>query len=59
VWVHRNPLFILSALAGMVGVQLLATGIVAELIIRTYFESQGKRAYSVASRAGFDDETRR
>jgi glycosyltransferase involved in cell wall biosynthesis len=59
VWVHRNPLFILSALAGMVGVQLLATGIVAELIIRTYFESQGKRAYSVASRAGFEDETRR
>ena len=59
VWVHRNPLFILAALAGLVGVQLLATGIVAELIIRTYFESQGKRAYSVASRAGFDEESRR
>jgi glycosyltransferase involved in cell wall biosynthesis len=59
IWVHRNPLFILSALAGLVGVQLLATGIVAELIIRTYFESQGKRAYSVAGRVGFDDGARR
>ncbi|HEY1697572.1 MAG TPA: glycosyltransferase family 2 protein [Polyangiaceae bacterium] len=58
VWVHRNPLFILSALAGLVGVQLLATGIVAELIIRTYFESQGKRAYSIAGRVGFDGERR-
>jgi glycosyltransferase involved in cell wall biosynthesis len=59
VWVHRNPLFILSAVAGLVGVQLLSLGIVAELVIRTYFESQDKRAYSVASRAGFDDEARR
>jgi hypothetical protein len=55
-WVHRNPLFILAVMAGLVGVQFLATGIIAELIIRTYYESQGKRAYSVAARAGFDDE---
>ena len=58
VWVHRNPLFIIAALAGLVGVQLLATGIVAELIIRTYFESGGKRAYSIKGRAGFDGERR-
>lgn len=59
VWVHRNPLFILAAVAALVGVQLLATGIVAELIIRTYFESQDKRAYSIKGRAGFGDEARR
>jgi glycosyltransferase involved in cell wall biosynthesis len=58
VWVHRNPLFILAAIAGLIGVQLLATGLLAELIIRTYYESQDKRAYSVASRAGFDRVTR-
>jgi glycosyltransferase involved in cell wall biosynthesis len=57
IWVHRNPLFILAVMAGLVGVQLLATGIIAELIIRTYYESQDKRAYSIAARAGFDDET--
>jgi hypothetical protein len=59
VWVHRNPLFILAVMAALVGVQLLATGIVAELVIRTYYESQGKRAYSIKGRAGFDDEARR
>ncbi len=59
VWVHRNPLFILAVVAALVGVQLLATGIVAELIIRTYYESQGKRAYSVKGRGGFGDEARR
>jgi dolichol-phosphate mannosyltransferase len=58
VWVHRNPLFILAAMAALVGVQLLATGLVAELIIRTDFESRGKGSYSVASRVGFDDEAR-
>jgi glycosyltransferase involved in cell wall biosynthesis len=57
VWVHRNPLFILAVMAILVGVQLLATGIIAELIIRTYYESQGKRAYSISASAGFDDET--
>ena len=58
VWVHRNPLFILSVVAALVGVQLLATGIIAELIIRTYYESQNKRAYSIKGRAGFGDEAR-
>jgi glycosyltransferase involved in cell wall biosynthesis len=54
VWVHRNPLFILAVMSALVGVQLLATGLVAELIIRTYYESADRRAYSIASRAGFD-----
>jgi glycosyltransferase involved in cell wall biosynthesis len=60
VWVHRNPLFLLAAMAGLVGVQLLATGLVAELIIRTNAESRGgASSYSVASREGFGDEARR
>jgi glycosyltransferase involved in cell wall biosynthesis len=52
VWVHRNPLFLLAAMAALVGVQLLATGLVAELIVRT--GAQGRGSYSVASREGFD-----
>jgi glycosyltransferase involved in cell wall biosynthesis len=53
-WVHRNPLFIIAVMAALVAVQLMATGIIAELIIRTYYESQDKRTYSVAGRVGFD-----
>jgi glycosyltransferase involved in cell wall biosynthesis len=55
VWVHRNPLFLVAVMGTLVGVQLLATGLIAELIIRTYYESQDKRAYSIASRAGFEE----
>ncbi len=55
IWVHRNPLFLVAAMGMLVGVQLLATGLIAELIIRTYYESQGKRAYSIAGSAGFEE----
>jgi glycosyltransferase involved in cell wall biosynthesis len=55
VWVHRNPLFLVGVMGTLVGVQLIATGLIAELIIRTYYESQDKRAYLIAGRAGFED----
>jgi glycosyltransferase involved in cell wall biosynthesis len=54
VWVHRNPLFLIGVMATLVAVQLMGTGLLAELIIRTYYESQDKQTYSVASRTGFD-----
>jgi glycosyltransferase involved in cell wall biosynthesis len=54
IWVHRNPLFVIAVMAALVAVQLMATGLIAELIIRTYYESQGKRTYSIAGHAGFD-----
>ena len=53
VWVHRNPLFLISITCALMGMQSIGTGILAELIVLTYFESQGKTAYSIASRAGF------
>jgi glycosyltransferase involved in cell wall biosynthesis len=56
VWVHRNPLFILAAISGLLGGQFLGTGIVAELLMRTYFESQRKPAYTVEARLGFPAE---
>ena len=31
----------------VVGIQLLSTGLVADLLFRTYYESQDKRAYSI------------
>jgi hypothetical protein len=38
------------------GMQSIGTGILAELLVRTYFESQAKTPYSIASRAGFERE---
>ncbi len=42
---HRNPLLLLSVFVFVVGVQFILSGLVAELIVRTYHESQGKRTY--------------
>ncbi len=42
---HRNPLLLLSILFLVVGVQFILIGLVAELIVRTYHESQGKPTY--------------
>ncbi len=43
----QTPLLLLSALAFMVGIQSILLGLVAEILVRTYFESSGRRAYSV------------
>jgi glycosyltransferase involved in cell wall biosynthesis len=57
IWVHRNPLFLIAITCFLMGVQSIGTGILAELIVRTYFESQGKTAYTIASRVGFPRES--
>jgi dolichol-phosphate mannosyltransferase len=54
VWVHRNPLFMVAIMFFLMAFQFLGTGILAEVIVRTYFESQDKTAYTIASRSGFD-----
>ena len=43
---HR-PLLILGVLLTLGGIQLITTGFVAELIMRTYFESQNKKPYTI------------
>jgi glycosyltransferase involved in cell wall biosynthesis len=44
---HNNPLLLLSVFLFIVGIQFILMGLVAELLIRTYFESQGKTPYIV------------
>jgi glycosyltransferase involved in cell wall biosynthesis len=43
----RNPLLLLSVLLTLVGIQLLSTGLIGEVLARTYFESQDKRPYII------------
>lgn len=44
---HRNPLLLLAVFLFTLGIQFILIGLVAELIIRTYYESQGKTTYIV------------
>jgi len=42
-----NPLLLLSVLLEVTGVQFISMGLIGEVMTRTYFESQGKRAYAI------------
>jgi len=44
-----NPLLLLSAMLALIGVQFITQGLLGEMMARTYFESQHKPSYSVAS----------
>jgi glycosyltransferase involved in cell wall biosynthesis len=48
----ETPLPLLSVAFVLVGVICLLLGLLAELVIRTYYESQGKRTYLVAEEVG-------
>ncbi len=54
IWVHRNPLFIIAAVFGIVGVQFVGLGIMAELSMRTYYEASEQVPYLIRERRGFD-----
>lgn len=47
ILVEHGPLILLGSLAVLAGIQLLSTGLIGEILTRTYFESQNRRIYSV------------
>jgi glycosyltransferase involved in cell wall biosynthesis len=55
LWMTGNPLLLLSALLELIGVQLISLGLIGELLTRTYFESQGKTAYTVQTTLNMDE----
>jgi glycosyltransferase involved in cell wall biosynthesis len=49
----ETPLPIFFALFIIVGVQLIAMGILAEILMRTYYESQAKKPYIIKNKINF------
>jgi hypothetical protein len=45
-----TPLPVLTAVFFIVGVVMILMGVLAELIVRTYYESQGKTTFTVRER---------
>jgi glycosyltransferase involved in cell wall biosynthesis len=43
----ENPFLYLSVMLGLVGMQMLSMGLLGEVMMRTYYESQDKRPYVV------------
>lgn len=51
----QTPLPLLAALLFLVGIMSILLGLVAEMLVRTYYESQGSRAYLVRELINFDN----
>lgn len=47
VFVHRDPLFLITIFLILSGIQFLLMGLLAELLVRTYFGSQNKPIYDI------------
>jgi glycosyltransferase involved in cell wall biosynthesis len=56
IYVHLQPLFIIAMIFSVMAVQFLVLGLLAEIMVRTYFESQHKPTYLIASKVGFPTE---
>src|SRR6476659_7582087 len=59
-WPHhadfvQTPLPIMAMVTLVLGVQLFLMGLLAEMLVRTYHESQAKPIYSVRQRIGFEN----
>jgi glycosyltransferase involved in cell wall biosynthesis len=52
----RNPLLTIAIVMFAVGVQFILMGLLAEMLVRTYHESQAKTVYTVREKIGFKDE---
>lgn len=46
-YAHKNPFLLLAVFLFFLGVQLMLMGLIAELLVRTYHESQGKPIYLI------------
>src|SRR5438093_3585202 len=55
IYVHRNPFILLAVFLFLLGVQCVLMGLLAELLVRTYHESQNKLTYTVAELVNFED----
>ncbi|MDE1976449.1 MAG: glycosyltransferase family 2 protein [Elusimicrobia bacterium] len=57
IFVKDQPLFLVSIFFAIVGFQLILMGLLAEILIRIYFDIKGKPAYFVRETAGFLDSS--
>ncbi len=63
-WPHhadfvQTPLPVIAMVTLVLGVQLFLMGLLAEMMVRTYHESQAKSIYAVREKIGFEESERK
>jgi glycosyltransferase involved in cell wall biosynthesis len=58
-WFQGTTLLLLAVFLFFLGVQLLLMGLLGEILMRTYYESQKKKTYLVRELVNFDGDTAR
>jgi len=56
VFVYRQPSLVVGVFLFTIGLNLILLGLLAELIVRTYHESQSKPVYLVRERRNFEEQ---
>jgi len=57
--IGNRPLLLLAILLIVLGVQLITMGLLGELVVRTYYEAQGKRIYAVRDVLAWEEDHER
>ena len=47
ILVEHGPLMLAAAISLLAGLMMFSTGLLGEVLMRTYFESQGRQIYAV------------
>jgi glycosyltransferase involved in cell wall biosynthesis len=56
VYVHNNPFILIAVFLAILGVNFVLMGLLAELIVRTYHESQDKPIYHIRAMLNFEEK---
>jgi glycosyltransferase involved in cell wall biosynthesis len=54
IFVHRNPVVLIALIMLVIAFQFFGIGLLAEMLVRTYFESKGRESYLIRDRVGFE-----
>jgi glycosyltransferase involved in cell wall biosynthesis len=53
----QTPLPVIAMIMMVLGIQLFLMGLIAEMLVRTYHESQGKPIYTIKTKINFEDKS--
>ncbi len=57
IFVKDQPLFLVSIFLGLIGIQMILLGLLAEIVVRTYYEINNRPLYFIKEKIGFGEDS--